>query len=82
MQRSERQGSSRWTRERKAMVGISAVVLMEVIERAVGLRSRGTRAVAAWWVHVDDSTRRDLRRAEADLVARVLSGSRRRPLAR
>jgi hypothetical protein len=81
MQRSE-SPIRRWTPERKAMVGISAIVCFEVFERVVGLRSRGARAVSGWWLQLDDSTRGDLRRAEADLVARVLSGSRRRPLAR
>jgi hypothetical protein len=68
MQRIESPGSGGWTPERKAVVGISAIVFFEILERVVGLRTRGGRAVSGWWLQLDDSTRRDLRRAEADLL--------------
>jgi hypothetical protein len=79
MQQSKQSKSygGRWTPGRKVMVGISAVALMEVFERLVGLRSRSARAVARWWVQLDDANRRDVRRAEAHLLARVLAGQTR-----
>jgi hypothetical protein len=70
---------SGWDPQKRVLAGIGAILAIELLERAVGLRRRASRAIALRLYQYDDSTRRGLHRAEVSMFIAGLSGARRHP---
>jgi hypothetical protein len=68
----------RWTPDRTAMLGLGAIVLVEVLKRVMASGGRASASVAASWHDRDRSSVRDVQLAEMDVLVRALTGARRR----
>ena len=66
-----------WSAEKRVLAGLGAMVVVEVLERAIGLRRRAGRALALRLYEYDRSTRHGMHRAEVSMFMAGLTGARR-----
>jgi hypothetical protein len=66
-----------WDPQRRVLAGLGAMLAVEMLERAFGLRRRAARAMALRLYEFDRSTRSGLHRAEVSMFIAGLTGSRR-----
>jgi hypothetical protein len=69
---------ARWSPQQRALAGIGAIVVVELLEWVLTLRGQATRAVALRLIEFDASTRRDFRRGQVGMFLAGLSGARSR----
>jgi hypothetical protein len=67
--------SEGWTPDKRVLYGLGAMVALELLERAVGLRHRASRAVAMY--EFDRASRHGSHRAEVIMFLAGLGGARR-----
>jgi hypothetical protein len=66
-----------WDLHKRMLVGLGAIAVLEVLEWAVGLRRRASRAIALRLYDYDHSTRVGLHRGEVSMFIAGLTGARR-----
>jgi len=66
-----------WTPDKRVLYGLGAMVALELLERAVGLRHRASRAVAMRVYEFDRASRHGSHRAEVIMFLAGLGGARR-----
>ena len=66
-----------WDPKRRVLAALGAMVAVELLERAIGLRQRAGRALALRLYEYDRSTRHGMHRAEVSMFLAGLSGARR-----
>jgi hypothetical protein len=69
---------ARWTPQQRALAGIGAIVVVEMLEVLLRMRGQATRAVALRLGEFDASTRRDFRRGQVGMFLAGLAGARSR----
>jgi hypothetical protein len=68
--------TERWDPQKRVLAGLGAMVVVELLEQAFGLRRRARRAVALRLYEFDRSTRHGMHRAEVSMFIAGLSGAR------
>ena len=66
-----------WSPQRRVLAGLGAMLVVELLEQAFGLRRRVARAVALRLYEFDRTTRHGLHRDEIGMLIAGLSGARR-----
>jgi hypothetical protein len=69
--------SEGWSAEKRVLAALGAMVVIELLERAVGLRRRAGRALAVRLYEFDRSTTHGMHRAEVSMFLAGLTGARR-----
>jgi hypothetical protein len=69
--------SDGWSAEKRVLAGLGAMVLLELLEQAVGLRHRAARAVAMRVYEFDRASRHGSHRAEVIMFLAGMGGARR-----
>jgi hypothetical protein len=69
--------SEGWSAEKRVLAALGAMVVVELLERAVGLRRRAGRAVALRLSEADRSITHGMHRAEVGTFLAGMTGSRR-----
>jgi hypothetical protein len=67
-----------WTPDKRVLYGLGAMVALELLERAVGLRHRASRAVGMRLYEFDRASRHGSHRAEVIMFLAGLGEARRR----
>jgi hypothetical protein len=70
-------GISSWSPEKRVLAGLAAIVVLELLEDAIRLRSRTVRALTLRLQDWDATTSRGLHRSEVGMFMAGLSGARR-----
>jgi hypothetical protein len=71
------QHSSGWSLQKRARIGLAAIVVVGLLEDAARLRRRAGRALTAQLQDVDASARHGAHRSEVGMFIAGLSGTRR-----
>ena len=69
--------TSGWSPEKRALIGLAAIVVVGLLEDAVRLRRRAGRALAVRLQDFDASTSHGVHRSEVGMFIAGLSGARR-----
>jgi hypothetical protein len=69
--------TSRWSPEKRVLIGLAAIVVVGLLEDAARLRRRAVRALAVRLQDFDVSTSRGAHRSEIGMFIAGLSGARR-----
>ena len=66
-----------WDPKRRVLAGLGAMLVLELLEQAFGLRRRVARAVALRLYEFDRTTRHGMHRDEIGMLIAGLTGARR-----
>jgi hypothetical protein len=68
-----------WDPQKRVLAGLGAMLFLEVLERAVGLRRRATQVVATRVYEFDRASRHGSHRAEVIMFLAGVGAARRQP---